>query len=89
MIRAKFVVETVTQHRGSIIDPKTGLAVPGAHPCTVQLNPVYSDDKNSENGKFYAATPGGSITLSWVRPEVAAQFEVGKAYYIDFTPASE
>lgn len=37
-----------------------------------------------ENEKFYAATPGGKIELGTVRGD---HFEVGKTYYVDFTPA--
>lgn len=54
---------------------------------TVHLNPVYDADKTSENGKFYAYTPGGHIELGTINPEAWNQFELGKEYYVDFTPA--
>ncbi len=42
-----------------------------------------------ENESFYSLTPGGSIQLSIVSPDTAANFEVGKEYYVDFTLAPE
>jgi hypothetical protein len=40
-----------------------------------------------ENDKFFHFTPTGRIGLSIVSKETAANFEVGKEYYVDFTPA--
>lgn len=40
---------------------------------------------NPENKAFFASTPSGSIEISTVR---ADHFEVGKEYYVDFTPAT-
>lgn len=54
---------------------------------TVNLTPVYDSDKNSENGKFYAYTPTGEIKLGTINPSAWEQFELGKEYYVDFTPA--
>jgi hypothetical protein len=39
---------------------------------------------SEENKSFFAATPSGNIEVSTVKNDV---FEVGKEYYIDFTPA--
>ena len=39
---------------------------------------------NDENNRFFASTPGGSISLYAVRDD---QFVPGKEYYLDFTPA--
>jgi hypothetical protein len=61
----------------------------GIQPCHVTsklvLRPVVNG--SDENEWFYAATPGGQIDLQVVNPAAAKQFEVGKTYYIDFTPA--
>jgi hypothetical protein len=54
----------------------------------IELYPVYSADPDSENGRFFNATPGGQVRLSIVNPSAADAFEVGKEYYVDFTPAS-
>lgn len=42
---------------------------------------------DSENGRFFAATPSGEIRLGVVAEEAWSQFELGKEYYLDFTPA--
>jgi hypothetical protein len=55
---------------------------------TIKLEPVYGNgDPNHENTKFYKHTPSGHIHLGTVNPDAAKQFELGKEYYIDFTPA--
>lgn len=46
-----------------------------------KLVPVYGD--SPENKAFYAATPGGQLSLATTSNE---HFEVGKDYYVDFTP---
>jgi hypothetical protein len=51
----------------------------------VTLMAVYSGSE--ENKKFFELTPNGRISLDTVNPEVFAQFELGKEYYVDFTPA--
>lgn len=51
----------------------------------VSLSPVVSG--SPENEQFYKMTPGGSISMSTVNAEAAKAFEVGKQYYVDFTPA--
>jgi len=40
--------------------------------------------KSEENESFFAATPSGSIEISTMRED---HFEVGKNYYVDFSPA--
>ena len=42
-----------------------------------------------ENDSFFRWTPSGSIFMSVVDPATAARFEVGKEFYVDFTPAEE
>lgn len=54
---------------------------------TVQLSAVKDDDPKSENGRFWTATPMGTVSLSINNPEGAEVFEAGKDYYVDFTPA--
>lgn len=51
----------------------------------IAMQPVYTG--SAENEAFYAATPGGSISLGIVNEAAAAKFEVGKEYYVDFTAA--
>ena len=49
------------------------------------FSPVYTGSE--ENKQFFAATPGGTCQFYTVNPTATAQFEIGKEYYIDFTPA--
>jgi len=70
-MRAKFYVYSV-MHRKDWI--------------TLELTPVFSNDPNHENKKFWDATPSGKIEIS-AKPEALESFKVGDEYYIDFTPA--
>jgi len=54
---------------------------------TVVLSPVYSDDPNHENKKFWNYTPSGSISLGVVNQDAWKHFELGKEYYIEFRKA--
>lgn len=54
---------------------------------TLNFTPVYSSNGNDENKRFWDATPSGSLQLGTVNPDAWSQFEVGKEYYLDFTPA--
>ncbi len=51
----------------------------------VRLEPVYDGAPNSENGKFFQATPGGFCELSIMNKAALDQFEVNKEYLVDFT----
>jgi hypothetical protein len=53
-----------------------------------RFDAVYSSDPGSENKSFTDATPALSLnmTISDGKP-AADQFEEGKEYYLDFTPA--
>lgn len=55
----------------------------------VRLTPVYSDDPKHENKAFWDATPSGKIEMWINNPGGFATFEVGKEYYVDFTPADK
>jgi hypothetical protein len=54
---------------------------------SVALIPVVASTDNEENTKFFAATPGGAISMNGLSAGVAAKFVSGQSYYIDFTPA--
>lgn len=71
MVRAKFKVQNVDTREDG-----------GG---TVTLTPVTSGSE--ENEAFYRWTPGGSIILSTINAEAVKQFENGKEFYVDFTPA--
>lgn len=76
MVRAKFKVTNV-EPNGATNEADKG--------STVTLFPVVGG--STENDQFYKWTPGGQILLSTINEAAAAQFEVGKEYYVDFTPA--
>lgn len=50
---------------------------------SIRLTPVTSGSK--ENETFYKYTPGGTVIMEVVSPEVAERFKVGEEYYLDFT----
>lgn len=52
---------------------------------SIHLEPVISG--SPENAEFFKWTPSGKITIGCVNPRANEQFEVGKEYYVDFTPA--
>ena len=54
----------------------------------VNFATVYETDaqKSDENVRFTKATPWGTISLGIDNPAAREQFEVGKEYYVDFTP---
>jgi hypothetical protein len=54
-----------------------------------KFSPVYSNVDNSENKKFWEASPNGSLVLGVVNPEVWPLFELGEEYYLDFTKAEK
>lgn len=53
----------------------------------VEMTPVYSSNPDDENRRFWNATPSGKITMYITNPDAVVHFEVGKVYYVDFTPA--
>lgn len=77
-VRAKFKCESIT--RREHWDKSKGEEI-----HAIKLSPVISGSE--ENKSFYEATPSGSIELSVIKEEVGKQFELGKEYYVDFTPA--
>jgi hypothetical protein len=56
-------------------------------PVTASKNAAGEWIPNEENKAFWQATPCGSIELTINNPEGVKVFELGKEYYVDFTPA--
>jgi|SoiMethySBSTD1v2_1073268.scaffolds.fasta_scaffold312808_2 hypothetical protein len=75
-VRAKFRVDSITRRKG----------YNSGETQDIKLFPVHSGSE--ENKSFYAATPSGEITIGCANPDAAKLFELGKEYYIDFTPAA-
>jgi len=50
----------------------------------VMLQPVYAED--GPNKSWSTATPSGQVQMTITNPEAFKQFEIGKCYYVDFSP---
>ncbi len=80
-VRAKFTVNRIERSREWNTNKELQ---------TIVMSPVTGhgeDGKSEENKEFWAYTPSGEIKLGTVNAEAAAMFELGKSYYVDFTPA--
>jgi len=86
-VRAKFKVTGINRGMGGCyVENEEGKKA--WTPCEVQtitLHPVTGG--NTENEQFFAATPGGQISLNCLNPKASAGFELDKEYYVDFTKA--
>lgn len=47
----------------------------------------YPSDGSDENNSFAKWTPNAELNMSVNNPELFGQFEIGQAYYVDFTEA--
>ena len=90
MVRTKFKVDKIECTIGSVPftntegkpDWKQGEV------RTVVMSPVYGKGHpDHENTRFWHATPAGSLQLTCANLAAVEQFELGKEYYVDFTPA--
>ncbi len=71
-VRGKFVVQSIeTYSYGGKV---------------IKLATQY-DQTIPEDQKFAKATPSGSIQMTVDNPPAAEFLELGKAFYVDFTPA--
>lgn len=53
----------------------------------VKLECQYDGELTAEDRAFHKATPWGSVEMNIDNEPAAKFFEVGKAYYADFSPA--
>ena len=58
---------------------------PNERTAQVHLIPVYGDGE--ENKTWSKWTPSGEVRLFITNPSAIDQFEPGKEFYVDFTPA--
>lgn len=75
-VRAKFTCQKIVIHQSGKEELRE-----------VHLNPVYDANPESENGKFFKWTPSGEIRLGVLNKAAWEKFEIGKSYYVEFTPA--
>ena len=54
----------------------------------ITMQPVYGGDDDKENQQWSRWTPSGELRLAITNPEAFKQFELGKAYYVDFNPVT-
>jgi hypothetical protein len=86
-VRAKFRCDSITHLITHIYDQDAKQSIP-TPARTVKMSPVYGNgDPTHENTKFWQASPGGALELNVVNAAAVEQFEVGREYYVDFTPA--
>jgi hypothetical protein len=84
MVRAKFFVDKIEQYYSTL-----GSARVGMRPVTGRKDANGSwAGPCLENQSFAKATPSGELWLMIDNPEAATQFELGKEYYVDFSPAT-
>jgi len=76
-VRAKMKVMAITPFHSS--DPNGVCA-------EVRLMPVVNDG-NAENATWSKYTPSGDVRLTITNPAAIDAFELGKSYFVDFTPA--
>lgn len=86
-VRCKFRVTEVKQHEAYVSEQVEA----GKFKTTLQpmfsytMTPVYSADPQSENKRFWDATPNGKVEFSVVHE---CPFQVGDEWYADFSFAN-
>lgn len=98
-VRCKFVLNSITRtissrcvtnEDGSVKKDEKGYTVYEPYVVsTIKMSPVYSNDPNHENKKFWDASPGGQFELNCVNEQAVAQLELGQEYYLDIHPAPQ
>lgn len=76
-MRAKFVVRNVEKTGSGERLQFSAVGRAGAYP----------EDGSDENNTFAKYTPSASCEIFVANPALFGQFEVGQAFYVDFTPA--
>lgn len=86
--RAKFKVQRVECQSFMARKPGTTNEYERREMRTIVMAPVYSDDPESENRRFWGASPSGEIRLGTINPAAWEAFELDGEYYVDFIRAS-
>lgn len=89
-VRAKFRLNSYTTelHSGGKYEDGKYVEGPKVEKRTLNFTPVGSSGGASQEDKtFWDATPSGSLQMGTVNPEAWQHFEIGKSYYLDFSPA--
>lgn len=82
-VSAKFFVTGINQLHNGCADTDQA--------AEVTLAPVYGsyagNEDAEENTQWSKYTPSGEIKMMITNPKAVEKFELGKAYYVDFTAA--
>jgi len=74
MVRAKLILTSIVSHSWS------------KESKTLKFSAQY-DPSIPEDQRFQKATPNASAEFQIDNPTALEQFELGKSYYVDFSPA--
>lgn len=87
--RAKFRIDSITQHAYQTGEMVQGVYVPRIEILhTVKMTPVYANnDPEHENSKFWKASPSGSFELGTVNAAAVGWMKPGDEVYVDISPA--
>ncbi len=76
-MRAKMVINRIEKFDQSEI----------LHFNAVSKSTAYPEDGSDEDNTFAKFSPSAALNITIANPALIGQFEVGKKYYVDFTPA--
>lgn len=86
MVRAKVEVFQITETKAHVTDPEN----PGKYkvvPRRVIEANIVQGSNDPEDKVFEYLSGGTTIKLATINAEAYNMFQVGKKYYVDFTPA--
>ncbi len=83
MVRAKFKLGTI--HREEYGWPQPDGTMKTQVDTYLHFDAV--SDQKPENQAFTKATPSGTLKMKVDNPDALAQFEAGRHYFLDFSPA--
>ena len=84
-MRAKFLVTGVTPYKdgeGNTLQETLSFTA-------VAKSTPYPEDGSDEDNTFAKFSPSADCRITVANPALFGQFEVGKKYYVDFTPVPE
>lgn len=84
-VRAKMRVTGLSE--SAAIAPGSDETNPFGRMVTVTLQPVYGGKEDGKNAEWSKWTPSGEVKLTITNPLAFEQFKIGRAYFVDFTPA--
>lgn len=82
-MRAKLKIGFVQEHRNGPDGEKTGETL-NFHAVAAKSYPEDGSDEDNTYAKF---SPAANVSIHVANPALFGRFEVGQAYYVDFTPA--